>query len=43
MNLTCKSCGEDKAIITYYEELRNGYVQETKCTNCGYEDSDYEF
>jgi len=43
MNLTCKSCGEDKAEIIYLEELKNGYVQETKCTKCGHEDSTYEF
>lgn len=43
MKLPCQSCGEDKVEITYYEELKNGYVQETKCTKCGYETSDYEF
>lgn len=39
----CQSCGQDKSLEKYEEQVTGGYVWSTHCHACQDDDSGYEF
>ncbi|WP_374717783.1 hypothetical protein [Neobacillus sp.] len=41
--MSCKCCDSSNATYYILEETKEGYVWQSKCNDCGWNDTGYEF